>query len=160
MNWDAIGAVAELLGAIGVICSLIYVATQVRASTIASRVESKLRLTENMVKYGDLLINSPDLNDLMIRGRKSINSLSKAEYLQFSNLALKACWYFSAGFFMYSQKSISDDDWYEIKTIATYWCKSNGFREWWNSRGKLSFTGEFSKFIEKEIGAGDVSVKD
>ena len=30
MNWDAIGAIAELLGAIGVIASLIYLATQVR----------------------------------------------------------------------------------------------------------------------------------
>jgi len=151
MNWDAIGAVAELLGAIGVIGSLIYVATQVRASTLASRVESKLRLTENMVNYGDLLIGSPDLNDLMIKGRKSIDTLSKSEYLQFSNLALKACWYLSAGFFMYRQKSISDDDWFEIKTIATYWCKSNGFQEWWNQRGKLSFTGEFAKFIRQEI---------
>ncbi len=30
MNWDAIGAIAELLGAIGVIASLIYLATQIR----------------------------------------------------------------------------------------------------------------------------------
>jgi hypothetical protein len=32
MNWDAIGAIAELLGAIGVIASLVYLATQVRQS--------------------------------------------------------------------------------------------------------------------------------
>jgi hypothetical protein len=32
MNWDAIGAVAELLGAIGVIASLVYLATQIRQS--------------------------------------------------------------------------------------------------------------------------------
>ncbi len=32
MNWDAIGAIAELLGAIGVIASLIYLATQIRHS--------------------------------------------------------------------------------------------------------------------------------
>ncbi len=30
MNWDAIGAIAELLGAVGVIASLIYLATQIR----------------------------------------------------------------------------------------------------------------------------------
>ncbi len=29
MNWDAIGAVGEVLGAIGVIASLVYLATQV-----------------------------------------------------------------------------------------------------------------------------------
>jgi hypothetical protein len=32
MNWDAIGAIAELLGAIGVIASLVYLATQIRQS--------------------------------------------------------------------------------------------------------------------------------
>ena len=32
MNWDAIGAIAELLGAIGVIASLVYLATQIRHS--------------------------------------------------------------------------------------------------------------------------------
>ena len=33
MNWDAIGAVAELLGAIGVIGSLLYLAAQIRRSS-------------------------------------------------------------------------------------------------------------------------------
>ncbi len=30
MNWDAIGAIAELLGAAGVVASLLYLATQYR----------------------------------------------------------------------------------------------------------------------------------
>jgi len=33
MNWEAVGAAAELLGAIGVIASLLYLATQIRQST-------------------------------------------------------------------------------------------------------------------------------
>ncbi len=32
MNWDAIGAIAELLGAVGVIASLVYLAGQIRQS--------------------------------------------------------------------------------------------------------------------------------
>jgi hypothetical protein len=32
VNWDAIGAIAELLGAVGVIASLVYLATQIRQS--------------------------------------------------------------------------------------------------------------------------------
>ena len=37
MNWDAIGAIAELLGAIGVIASLVYLATQIRQNTATVR---------------------------------------------------------------------------------------------------------------------------
>ena len=33
MNWEAIGAIAELVGGIGVIASLVYLATQIRQNT-------------------------------------------------------------------------------------------------------------------------------
>ena len=42
MNWDAIGAIGEALGAVGVIVTLLYLSLQVKASTLASKVESKL----------------------------------------------------------------------------------------------------------------------
>ncbi len=40
MNWDAIGAIAELFGAVGVIASLVYLAVQIRQNT---RTVSKLK---------------------------------------------------------------------------------------------------------------------
>ncbi len=44
MNWDAIGAIAELLGAVGVIASLIYLATQIRQSR--DQMERNTRATQ------------------------------------------------------------------------------------------------------------------
>ena len=40
MEWDALGAVAELMGAIGVIASLIYVGGQIKQNTRATRATS------------------------------------------------------------------------------------------------------------------------
>ena len=37
MNWEAIAAVAELLGALGVIASLVYLAGQVRSNASRAR---------------------------------------------------------------------------------------------------------------------------
>ena len=37
MNWDALGAIAELLGAIGVIATLLYLGHQIRLSSRAQR---------------------------------------------------------------------------------------------------------------------------
>ena len=79
MNWDAIGSIAELLGALGVIGSLIYLGSQVRTSNLASQVDSKLKTTEFLVNFQDLLIASPELNDILMRGRKGIEKLSKEE---------------------------------------------------------------------------------
>ena len=41
MNWEAVGAIAEALGATGVIASLIYVATQVRQSNVVARNQAR-----------------------------------------------------------------------------------------------------------------------
>ena len=40
MNWDAIGAIAELLGAVGVIASLVYLASQMGQNARAARASS------------------------------------------------------------------------------------------------------------------------
>ncbi len=42
MNWEAFGAIGEVAGAAGVIVTLMYLSSQVRASNRASKVEAKL----------------------------------------------------------------------------------------------------------------------
>ena len=41
VNWEAIGAVGEMLGALGVIVTLIYLATQIRQNTGAVRSQTR-----------------------------------------------------------------------------------------------------------------------
>ncbi len=41
MNWDAIGAVGEILGAAAVVLSLVYLATQIRQGTSATRTATR-----------------------------------------------------------------------------------------------------------------------
>ncbi|MBW2423751.1 MAG: hypothetical protein JRG86_05855 [Deltaproteobacteria bacterium] len=89
MNWDAIGAIAESIGAAAVVASLVYLSLQIRASTRASAVESKLQTTRLLTDVLDSVVEAPELNDLYQRGLANLDSLSKDEYLQFSNIALK-----------------------------------------------------------------------
>ena len=41
MNWEAMGAVGDLLGAIAVVVSLVYVASQVRSGTQALKTSTR-----------------------------------------------------------------------------------------------------------------------
>jgi hypothetical protein len=47
MNWDAVGAMAELLGAIGVILSLVYLAMQIRQNTKSLEDTRRLALAQS-----------------------------------------------------------------------------------------------------------------
>ena len=49
MNWEAIGAIGEVAGAIGVIVTLIYLAAQIRQSNNLSRSASRQALVANDV---------------------------------------------------------------------------------------------------------------
>jgi len=49
VNWDAIGAIAEMLAAVGVIISLIFVGLQVRKGSAESRAATKQATTDTEV---------------------------------------------------------------------------------------------------------------
>jgi hypothetical protein len=98
-----------------------------------------------------LLVESPELNDLMIRGRSNIESLDREGYRRFSNLALISFSFFSAGFFQYKKGTLSDDDWTELSVVIEYWVRGEGCRDWWKKMGRQSFGRPFVEFIESEI---------
>ncbi len=50
MNWNAIQAVAELVAAIGVLASLLYLAVQVRQNTASVRADSAARVAESIAQ--------------------------------------------------------------------------------------------------------------
>lgn len=157
MNWDALGAIAELAGAIGVIASLAYVATQIRHNTRASAVESKLVTTGMLTGFVDMLITDPELNDLFLRGRTSTESLSKAEYQRFSNMVMKTFWFCSAAHFQMRTGTLTEEDWFEIKAILDYWIAGAGVREWWRRYGAQRYGKTYAEFVDAEVARADAN---
>ena len=68
MNWEAAGAIGEIVGAIGVIASLLYVARQVGVSNKASAIESKLAISRMHSDFIGSLIQNPELDDILFEG--------------------------------------------------------------------------------------------
>jgi hypothetical protein len=157
MNWDAVGAVAEAIGALGVIASLLYLAIQVRAGARASAVESKLAASRVYTEFLGSLIQSPELNDLFLRGRQDLGSLTPEEYIRFSNLSLQSFSLFSAVHFQYRQGTLSESDWFENRAIIQFWLRGLGCRQWWGKVGQHMFGEKFVAFIEFEMSRNDAA---
>ena len=66
MNWDAVGAVAESLGALGVILSVLYLAYEVRSSTHTTRAEAGTRAQMEWARYNFAWSEHKD-RDILIR---------------------------------------------------------------------------------------------
>ncbi len=61
MNREAIGAFGEIVGAVGAIASLLYLATKIRASSLASKVEARLNATGFMTEFNSEFISDPEI---------------------------------------------------------------------------------------------------
>ncbi len=94
MNWEAIGAVAELVGAIGVVASLIYLAFQIRQST--SQMKHNTRALEvaafdTSIQHGlevrRLLLSSDALTEIWLQGCAEYPNLDRGSRARFNMLA-------------------------------------------------------------------------
>ena len=158
MDWDAIGAIAELGGALGVMASLIYVATQIRHSTLASSVEAKLATTGLLTEFMNMFIEDPELYDLFLRGRTSTANLSEGEYPRFSNLVMKTFWFYSAAHFQLRSGTLQNEDWREIESMVEFWLDGEGVRDWWRRFGQQRFGQSFAAFVEAEMARAEIRV--
>ena len=59
MNWDAIGAIAELLGALAVFASLIYLAVQIRGSTNQASAQMFQSTASEQSRVADAITGNP-----------------------------------------------------------------------------------------------------
>ena len=83
MNWDAIGAVGEILGAIAVIATLIYLAKQIRQNSQAVQISALRDTTEQWNRWSEVLATSPELADIVIRGNESYRQLSETDAIRY-----------------------------------------------------------------------------
>jgi len=84
MNWEAIGAIGEVVGALGVIVSLIYLATQIRRSDQTARAESIRSVLDGYRERSVVhSFTNPDVPDLFAKGLTDFDTLDASEKRRF-----------------------------------------------------------------------------
>ena len=86
MNWEAIGAIAEALGAAGVVVTLVYLASQIRANTAAVRAESRRTSVSQSVPTAAIIGSTKEAVSVFHRGILDPEALDADEQIQFGFL--------------------------------------------------------------------------
>src|SRR5210317_2003544 len=95
MNWDAIGAVGELLGALVVIATLLYLARQLSQTGKISKSSVARELQQKYTDLYTLIASDPGINALVTRLRRSDyapQSEEEEEQLESFSLILCGLW--------------------------------------------------------------------
>lgn len=85
MNWDAIGAIAETLGAVGVIASLVYLAGQIRQNTSNVRNSTAASFADSALAFNTFLAQE-DVNRIWWDGLTDPEALPEAEFRRFTQI--------------------------------------------------------------------------
>jgi len=146
MNWTAIGATGELLGAIGVIASLLYLARQMRgAAADARRGAAQAVFTKMNTVYESLSVN-PQLADVYLRGTANLSALSPAEAMQFSALLQSLVRSYEELLHYQRAGAIGDWVWESVELVVLPTLATPGGLEWWAKRRRW-FTSVFQAHI-------------
>jgi hypothetical protein len=86
LNWEAIGAIAELAGAIGVVASLAYLAVQIRQNTRSSHTSTYRSLKQEIQQFRAMLVQNPDIARIYREGLKNFRALNEDDQWRFGAL--------------------------------------------------------------------------
>lgn len=99
MNWEAMGAIGEIVGAAGVIITLAYLAVQVRQNSRqlergieASRIAAEDAFGRGFDRWRELSVTDEEVADLFLRGMEDIESLGRSERLRFNYILASFNW--------------------------------------------------------------------
>ena len=152
MNWEAIATIAEIIGAVGVIASLVYLAVQIRDNTRSSRIQQQHESTRQFVDFMDILLLNPELAALHDKGRDSPESLDSVELVRFRRLLLRGFWYFSAQYHQYTLGALGEDEWSESARIIRSYLAHVGVQDWWfNANGRSYVSPSFADYVDREL---------
>ncbi len=161
MNWDAIGAIAELLGAIGVIASLIYLATQIRQSreqmgqnTRALRAGAYQQLHEDI---GASVNTMPVPAMQLVRlGNEDFHGLTEDDAYLYSQWAVRLVISFENAHYQYRIGMLDEDRWMVYRSAVQGFFGFSGFSQWWKSDAGVGvrniLSPEFVALVEEILG--------
>jgi len=146
MNWNAIGAIGEVLGATVVFISLVYLATQIRHSSKSMRSQNLNAQTEQLLAV-QLLQVEPSLQQPLIRCY--IENLEDLEPLDAGAVEsyLFSMLYVARNQYLHERAGL-DSDWNVISRRIPGYFSAKWPKKWWDQWGRRMFETDFANEID------------
>ena len=149
LNWDAIGAVGEIIGAIAVIATLGYLAIQIRQGINSVQGATEIELSKQFADYHARIAASPELRTTWDKATAG-EALSDDE--RATNIWLIAQLFFMLeGFYRQHRRGLLNErSWHPLKAMLLGFLQKDLVAAWWNERA-APISGEFRDHIDEAM---------
>ena len=128
MNWEAIGAAGELVGALAVFISLIYLATQIRNSKRSDQINAASQAAASVDEWLGQIVRDGELNSMFMRGQSDFDSLTPEEKNRFALLIVQLLRASEIVWQFYRSGAIESDYWSSFESTLQRIVGSEGGR--------------------------------
>lgn len=147
MNWEAIGAIGEIIGALAVFLSLIYLARQIRNQNRESMAASVHELNE-AYRNSIMSFQNPNLAEVFTRAKNDFESLNETERLQFIAMVQGVFRVWEDAYHQHAQKRLNDRAWNAMVAQFAGYLSLPGVERVWEIR-KQAYSEDFRAFVDK-----------
>lgn len=154
MNWDAISAIAEILGAVAVVASLMYVGMQVAQNTAMMRVGAASETLEKDFELTNPIVESAELADVWSKGDHRLDELSEADRQRLIFFERRALMLWHHNYKLRNQGLFPDANWHNQNWIIQNIGKRQSCRKAW-ILFKDSFEISFQEYVDGHFKSAD-----
>src|SRR5689334_15408252 len=150
MSWEMLSALGQVVAAIGVIPSLIYLAIQIREQNKERRRAGINLLTAQWSELVKSAQESRGFAVLFLQGMRSFDRLDGPDKLRFSAFFTRLTRNCEGMFVYYRDGALEKALWEEVERTLSDYFAYPGVKEWWATR-KHWLTDEFRAVVEAII---------
>jgi hypothetical protein len=160
MDWNALAAAGQLVSALAVLITLVYLARQVRQLNRQDLLNAYRHTYDSLNEWAFSISATNETSDLILRGRQSYGSLSEPERFRFDHLHLVLLNNIESHFYQVQKTSM--DEAYRrwaienVKALVRGYLDHPGTREFWRNAEQYYEPG-IRKLIEETMGAPEAS---
>jgi hypothetical protein len=139
--------IGEIIGAVTVVLSLIYLAVQIRQSTQAQRTENYSRALDRLAAMQSSMSQDDEFSLMISIGAVDTKKLTPGERVRFTWSMYEAFGAFEFMFHASKTDAIPEEVWRRWSAAVAWWLTFPGVQTWWTSR-PTPFTDSFTSFVE------------
>ena len=149
MNWEAVGAIGNVVGGIAVTITLVYLVVQVKQNNKLLRLNTANVVTEELQAMFSLLASDKDLSEIFIEAGKFevLEGVNRVRYYTFTNNLMRI---YENAYLQNLEKSIPKAHWVGLTRLLIDYTDMPAFASYWHDR-KHWGSDEFVEYMESEI---------
>lgn len=147
MNWDAIAALGEIIAAVAVVISLIYLSFQIRGQNAEAHAAGMHAVSQGFRDSIGSLAENPHVARIWIKSNKDPASLTDEELVQMFAVAQRNFRVWEEAFRLHRSGRLDEEIWDGITKQYVSFLAHRGFRYVWKFRGQY-YSQEFRLFVD------------